>query len=72
VRQLAVGGPPRALELQTGKCDVAVTGGCDTFNDIFMYMCFSKTPALSPSGTRSRSTRTATAPSWAKVWAWWC
>ena len=22
----------------------------DTFNDIFMYMCFSKTPALSPTG----------------------
>src|SRR5262245_54242301 len=39
-----------ALELQTGRCDVAVTGGCDTFNDIFMYMCFSKTPALSPTG----------------------
>jgi acyl transferase domain-containing protein len=39
-----------ALELQTGRCDVAVTGGCDTFNDIFMFMCFSKTPALSPSG----------------------
>jgi len=39
-----------ALELQTGRADVVVTGGCDTFNDIFMYMCFSKTPALSPSG----------------------
>jgi acyl transferase domain-containing protein/acyl carrier protein/NADP-dependent 3-hydroxy acid dehydrogenase YdfG len=39
-----------ALELQTGRCDVAVTGGCDTFNDIFMFMCFSKTPALSPTG----------------------
>jgi acyl transferase domain-containing protein/acyl carrier protein len=39
-----------ALELQTGRCDVAVTGGCDTFNDIFMFTCFSKTPALSPSG----------------------
>ncbi|MDW8199171.1 MAG: beta-ketoacyl synthase N-terminal-like domain-containing protein, partial [Gemmataceae bacterium] len=39
-----------ALELQAGRCDVAVTGGCDTFNDIFMYMCFSKTPALSPTG----------------------
>ncbi|MBA4063144.1 MAG: beta-ketoacyl synthase, partial [Isosphaera sp.] len=39
-----------ALELQTGRADVAVTGGCDTFNDIFMYMCFSKTPALSPTG----------------------
>src|SRR4029077_9454621 len=39
-----------AMELQTGRADVVVTGGCDTFNDIFMYMCFSKTPALSPSG----------------------
>ena len=40
-----------SLELQKPKrCDVAVTGGCDTFNDIFMYMCFSKTPALSPTG----------------------
>ncbi|MGE0490702.1 MAG: SDR family NAD(P)-dependent oxidoreductase [Vulcanimicrobiota bacterium] len=38
------------MELQTGKADVVVTGGADTFNDIFMYMCFSKTPALSPSG----------------------
>jgi acyl transferase domain-containing protein/NADP-dependent 3-hydroxy acid dehydrogenase YdfG/acyl carrier protein len=39
-----------AMELQTGRADVVVTGGCDTFNDIFMYMCFSKTPALSASG----------------------
>lgn len=39
-----------SLELATGRCDVAVTGGVDTFNDIFMYMCFSKTPALSKSG----------------------
>ncbi len=38
------------LELAAGRCDVAVTGGLDTFNDIFMYMCFSKTPALSPRG----------------------
>jgi acyl transferase domain-containing protein len=38
------------LELATGRCDLAVTGGLDTFNDIFMYMCFSKTPALSPTG----------------------
>src|SRR5205823_8180203 len=35
---------------QAGRCDVAVTGGADTFNDIFMFMCFSKTPALSPTG----------------------
>ena len=38
------------MELATGKADMVVTGGVDTFNDIFMYMCFSKTPALSPSG----------------------
>jgi acyl transferase domain-containing protein/acyl carrier protein len=38
------------FELAAGRCDLAVTGGVDTFNDIFMYMCFSKTPALSPSG----------------------
>jgi len=37
-------------ELASGRCDVALSGGLDTFNDIFMYMCFSKTPALSPSG----------------------
>ena len=37
-------------ELQLGHSDMAITGGCDTLNDIFMYMCFSKTPALSPSG----------------------
>ncbi len=41
-----------ALELQAGRRDVVVTGGCDTFNDIFMFMCFSKTPALSPTGRR--------------------
>ena len=39
-----------AMELATGKADVVVTGGVDTFNDIFMFMCFSKTPALSKSG----------------------
>ncbi len=38
------------LELRTGRSDMVITGGLDTFNDIFMYMCFSKTPALSPSG----------------------
>src|SRR5947209_7133362 len=37
-------------ELATGRCDMALSGGLDTFNDIFMYMCFSKTPALSPGG----------------------
>ena len=39
-----------AMELSTGKADMVITGGIDTFNDIFMYMCFSKTPALSPTG----------------------
>jgi len=39
-----------ALELSAGKADMVVTGGVDTFNDIFMYTCFSKTPALSPTG----------------------
>ena len=39
-----------SMELESGKSDIVVTGGVDTFNDIFMYMCFSKTPALSPTG----------------------
>ena len=38
------------LELQTGRADMVITGGVDTFNDIFMYTCFTKTPALSVSG----------------------
>ena len=39
-----------SLELEAGRADMALSGGLDTFNDIFMYMCFSKTPALSESG----------------------
>ncbi len=39
-----------SLELATGRSSMVVTGGVDCFNDIFMYMCFSKTPALSASG----------------------
>jgi len=39
-----------SLELQSGRSDMAIAGGLDTFNNIFMYMCFSKTPALSPTG----------------------
>ena len=35
-------------ELAVGDSDMVVCGGVDTMNDIFMYMCFSKTPALSP------------------------
>ena len=38
------------LELASGRSDMVLAGGMDTFNDIFMYMCFSKTPALSPTG----------------------
>ncbi len=37
-------------ELYLGHSDVVITGGVDCFNDIFMYMCFTKTPALSRSG----------------------
>jgi len=37
-------------ELWLGKADLVLTGGVDTMNDISMYMCFTKTPALSPSG----------------------
>ncbi|MGW1084522.1 beta-ketoacyl synthase N-terminal-like domain-containing protein, partial [Kitasatospora sp. NPDC002522] len=37
-------------ELALGRSDMVVTGGVDTLNDILMYMCFSKTPALSRSG----------------------
>ncbi len=37
-------------ELRLGDSDLVITGGADTMNDIFMFMCFSKTPALSLSG----------------------
>ena len=39
-----------AQELYLGDSDLVITGGVETFNDIFMYMCFSKTPALSETG----------------------
>ncbi len=39
-----------AMELLSGKANMVISGGVDTLNDIFMYMCFSKTPALSPTG----------------------
>ena len=35
------------MELEAGRCDMSVTGGVDTLNDIFMHMCFSKTGVLS-------------------------
>lgn len=37
-------------ELVLGRADLMITGGCDVDNAIFAFMCFSKTPALSPSG----------------------
>ena len=36
--------------LISGSCDMAISGGVDTINNVFMYMCFSKTPAFSASG----------------------
>ncbi|WP_067570794.1 type I polyketide synthase [Nocardia acidivorans] len=35
-------------ELQDGRADMMITGGVDTENTIFIYMCFSKVGALSP------------------------
>ena len=40
-------------ELVEGRCDMMLTGGVDTDNSPFMYMCFSKTPAFSKSGNIS-------------------
>lgn len=37
-------------ELRLGQSDLVITGGVDTLNDPLMYLCFSKTPALSASG----------------------
>ena len=37
-------------ELRSGDSDTVLTGGVDALNDILMFMCFSKTPALSPTG----------------------
>ncbi|MFQ5805599.1 MAG: SDR family NAD(P)-dependent oxidoreductase [Phycisphaerae bacterium] len=39
-----------ALELSSGRTDLVLSGGVDTLNDIFMFMCFSKAQALSPTG----------------------
>lgn len=37
-------------ELRSGDSDMVLAGGVDALNDILMFMCFSKTPALSPTG----------------------
>nr|WP_129676975.1 type I polyketide synthase [Candidatus Chloroploca sp. Khr17] len=36
-------------ELSAHRCDMMLTGGVDTDNSPFMYLCFSKTPAFSRS-----------------------
>lgn len=40
-------------QLVEGRADMMITGGVDTDNSPFMYMCFSKTPALSRRGVSS-------------------
>nr|MCU0482164.1 hypothetical protein [Anaerolineae bacterium] len=40
-------------DLVEGRSDMMITGGVDTDNSVFMYMCFSKTPAFTP-GTHPR------------------
>ncbi|MGD9485889.1 SDR family NAD(P)-dependent oxidoreductase [Streptomyces sp. TRM70308] len=37
-------------ELALGRSDLVISGGVDTGNDVGMFLCFSKTPALSPTG----------------------
>ncbi|MFE9369690.1 SDR family NAD(P)-dependent oxidoreductase [Streptomyces sp. NPDC006711] len=38
-------------ELVEHRADLMITGGCDADNSVTTFMCFSKTPALSPRGT---------------------
>ncbi|MFY9943527.1 MAG: beta-ketoacyl synthase N-terminal-like domain-containing protein, partial [Desulfobacterales bacterium] len=38
------------MELAARRCDMAITGGIDTLNDIFMHMCFARTHTLSKTG----------------------
>ncbi|WP_340676616.1 SDR family NAD(P)-dependent oxidoreductase [Paraglaciecola sp.] len=38
-------------ELDSGSCDAVVTGGVNLENSIFSFLCFSRTPALSPTNT---------------------
>ena len=39
-----------AMELSLGGSDLVITGGVDTLNDPFMFMCFAKSQALSRTG----------------------
>ena len=36
--------------LYLDEADLVLTGGVDALNDVMMYLCFSKTPAFSPTG----------------------
>ncbi|MBY8886114.1 SDR family NAD(P)-dependent oxidoreductase [Streptomyces sp. PTM05] len=38
-------------ELVERRADLMITGGCDADNSVSTFLCFSKTPALSPSGS---------------------
>lgn len=38
-------------ELRSGRCDRVIAGGVDTLQNPFGFLCFSKTQALSPSGS---------------------
>jgi len=37
-------------DLASGNCDMVITGGCDTMQNPFGYLCFAKAGALSASG----------------------
>jgi polyketide-type polyunsaturated fatty acid synthase PfaA len=37
-------------ELRLGKSDLVITGGADALSDIFMFTCFTRTPAMSFTG----------------------
>lgn len=37
-------------ELRLGKTDLVISGGADALNDIFMFTCFTRTPAMSFTG----------------------
>jgi acyl transferase domain-containing protein/NAD(P)-dependent dehydrogenase (short-subunit alcohol dehydrogenase family) len=37
-------------DLLSGRSDLVLTGGADTLNDIFMYECFTRTPAFTKRG----------------------
>lgn len=37
-------------DLTLGRCDLSITGGVDTASGAMMFVCFSKTPALSRTG----------------------